>query len=464
MCDLNFFQSQIVHLLSNIFSLKTDISFKRINSLAIPALIAGIAEPFLSITDTAIVGNIEKNGIESLAAVGIVGAFISMLIWVFGQIRSAISSLISQYLGANKLEEIKTLPAQAIAMVVCGGIIVLMITYPFSKQIFGFYNASGDILDYCIEYYKIRIFGFPFSLFVFAVFGLFRGLQNTFYPMIIALCGASLNIGLDLAFVYGIDGLIPAMNIKGAAYASVISQIFMALLSIFFLRRKTSFSLKITRPFNKEIPTLLSMVINLFVRTIALNLALYFATSHATNYGKEYIAAYTIGINLWLLGAFIIDGYSSAGNVLAGKLLGSKDYRGMLQLGKRLITYGLCTGLVLTVVGFLFYEPIGTVFIKDELVQQEFQNVFWIILIMQPLCAITFIFDAMFKGMGEMGFLRNILLFSTLVVFIPSLYVFDVFDCKLKGVWFTFLLWIIARGTPLIVKFRRKFLPLVEKG
>jgi Na+-driven multidrug efflux pump len=64
--------------------LNTSISFKNINKLAIPALIAGIAEPILSITDTAIIGHIDINATESLAAVGIVGAFISMLIWVFG--------------------------------------------------------------------------------------------------------------------------------------------------------------------------------------------------------------------------------------------------------------------------------------------------------------------------------------------------------------------------------------------
>lgn len=107
--------------------MSANIGFKSINKLAIPALIAGIAEPLLSITDTAIIGNINENSTESLAAVGIVGAFISMLIWVFGQIRSAISSIISQYLGANKLDEVKTLPAQEIAIVILGSLFVLAI-------------------------------------------------------------------------------------------------------------------------------------------------------------------------------------------------------------------------------------------------------------------------------------------------------------------------------------------------
>ena len=97
------------------------------------------------------------------------------------------------------------------------------------------------------------------------------------------------------------------------------------------------------------------------------------------------------------------------------------------------------------------------------MVQKEFQNVFWIILIMQPLCAVTFIFDAIFKGMGEMAFLRNLLLFSTFIIFIPSLLIFDFYELQLYGIWYTFILWITVRGIPLIFKFRRKFLPLIEK-
>jgi len=94
--------------------MKTSLSFKNINRLAIPAILAGIAEPVISATDAAIVGNLSVNGTEALAAVGIVGSFLSALIWILGQTRSAISAIISQYLGAGKLEELKNLPAQAI--------------------------------------------------------------------------------------------------------------------------------------------------------------------------------------------------------------------------------------------------------------------------------------------------------------------------------------------------------------
>ena len=442
----------------------TNISFKKINKLAIPALIAGIAEPLLSITDTAIIGNINENATESLAAVGIVGAFISMLVWVFGQIRSAISSIISQYIGANKLDEIKTLPAQAIAIVVLGSLFVLAISYPFAKQIFQFYNASGNVLEYCVTYFKIRIFGFPFSLFVFAVFGTFRGLQNTFYPMIIAIIGALLNVVLDVIFVYGVEGYIPAMNIEGAAYASVIAQITMAIIAVVLLIKKTPISLRIGLSIHKEVPRLLGMIGNLFVRTIALNTALYFATSYATDYGKEYIAAYTIGINIWLLGAFMIDGYSSAGNILSGKFLGAKDYKSLVGLSNKLFKYGLATGTIIALLGFIFYNFIGQIFTKDPDVLEQFYHVFWIVLLTQPISAITFIFDGMFKGMGEMKYLRNLLILSTGLVFIPTLLVFDYYNLKLTAIWIAFTLWIIARGLPLVFKFRKKFLPLAQKS
>ena len=157
-----------------------NISLRHINKLAIPALIAGISEPILSITDIAIVGNINVNATESLAAVGIVGAFISMLIWVLGQTRSAISSIVSQYVGANKLEQIKNLPAQAIFIITALSILIILSTYPFAENIFKLYNASNLILEYSVDYYRIRVFGFPFTLFTIAVFGTFRGLQNTY--------------------------------------------------------------------------------------------------------------------------------------------------------------------------------------------------------------------------------------------------------------------------------------------
>ena len=444
--------------------MKTSISLKHINKLAIPALISGVSEPILSITDTAIVGNMNLNATESLAAVGIVGAFISMLIWVLGQTRSAISSIVSQHLGANQLDKVRNLPAQAIFIITSISILIIITTYPFAHNIFKLYNASGLILDYSVEYYRIRVFGFPFTLFTIAVFGAFRGLQNTYYPMIIAIIGAVTNIILDVILVYGIEGVLSPMHIKGAAYASVAAQLLMAICSAYYLLKKTSIPLKLTFPFNSQIKNFILMILNLFVRTLALNVTLYFATSFATDYGKNYIAAYTIAINLWFLGAFIIDGYSSAGNILSGKLFGAKDYNSLIKLSNKLIIYGIVIGFILAIIGGVLYYPIGTLFTKDPEVLAEFYNVFWLILAMQPICAIAFIFDGMFKGLGKMKTLRNVLLFSTFIVFVPILFWLDSLEYKLYAIFIALTFWMIARGLPLIIKFRKFFLPLSQNN
>ena len=444
--------------------LKTKISLKHINKLAIPALIAGISEPILSLTDAAVVGNVDLNATESLAAIGIVTTFISMLIWVLGQTRSAISSIISQHLGANALDQVRQLPAQAIFLITSLSILIIAITYPLAAPIFKLYNAENLILDYSVEYYRIRVLGFPFTLFVIAVFGTFRGLQNTYYPMVIAISGAALNVILDFILVYGIDGVISGQHIKGAAYASLIAQVFMALFSAYLLLTKTSIPLRFSFPLNPQIKNFALMILNLFIRTLALNITLYLATKYATGYGKNYIAAYTIAINLWFLGAFIIDGYASAGNILSGKLFGQKNYNQLIKLSNKLIKYGIYLGITVAIIGSILYYPIGRIFTDEINVLNQFYSVFWIVLAMQPLCALAFIFDGIFKGLGKMKALRNVLLLSTFLVFIPILFIVDYFDLKLHGIFIAFTFWIIARGLPLIIIFRKQFLPLTQNN
>ena len=83
---------------------------------------------------------------------------------------------------------------------------------------------------------------------------------------------------------------------------------------------------------------------------------------------------------------------------------------------------------------------------------------------MQPLCALAFIFDGMYKGLGKMKVLRNVLLLSTFLVFIPILWITDHYNLKLHGIFIAFTLWIIARGIPLIIIFRKQFLPLTQNN
>ena len=442
--------------------MKTPINFKTINNLAIPATIAGIAEPILSITDTAIVGNIPQDGMESLAAAGIVGSFLSMLIWILGQTRSAISAIISQYLGADKLERVKTLPAQAIFLNIVLSIVILLSTVFVVEEIFVLLNASGKILELCISYYSIRVWGFPLTLFVFAVMGIFRGLQNTYYPMLIAITGAVLNIILDFILVYGVEGIISPMYLEGAAWASLIAQGIMAVMAFVLLVTKTNISLRLKFPLHPELGRLVVMSLNLFVRALALNIALILAVREATALGDKYIGAHTIAINLWLFSAFFIDGYGAAGNIMGGKLLGAKNYDGLWDLAKKIMLYGFVISLILAAVGFLFYRPIGRIFSNDLTVLQDFYSIFFILILGIPMNMVAFVFDGLFKGLGEMKYLRNVLLVATFLGFVPLLFLGKFLGWGLYGIWIAFTLWMFIRGGALVWKFRRKFRPLLQ--
>ncbi len=440
----------------------TENPLKRIHRLAIPATIAGVAEPFLSLTDTAIVGNIPIQGAQALAAAGIVGSFLSMLVWVLGQTQSAISALVSQYLGKDNLDGIKALPMQAMYVNVSISILVLVTSLAFKTEIFKLMNASGPLLEMCTQYFSIRIWGFPLTLFTFGVFGVFRGLQNTLWPMLVALTGAFLNIGLDFILVYGIEGFIEPMFLEGAAWASLISQIVMAVFALSLLFLKTDFPLIVKVPIHPELKNIIGMSANLFVRSLALNTALILSVREATAMGTTYIGAHTILLNLWLFSAFFIEGYGTAGNSIGGKLLGAKNYTQLWELGKKVAFFGFIMGSILLVIGTIFYRNIGGLFSENEGTLLAFEGVFFILLICLPTNGVAFVLDGMFKGLGEMKFLRNVLLLTSFGVFVPLVFWSNKMNWGLTGIWVAFGCWMVARGLALIWKFRRKFLPLKQ--
>lgn len=433
------------------------ISFSTINKLAVPSILAGIIEPVISITDTAIIGHVKVFPTESLAAVGLVGSFMSALFWILAQTKNAISSIVSQKLGAKKLHQIKTLIPQVLLMNILLGISLVIITRYFARPIFELYAAKDLILQYAVSYYRIRVFGLIFTLITFTLFGIFRGLQNTWWAMLISITGGIINIILDYILVYGIKGYLAPMHIQGAAWASLIAQFVMMILALSVFIKQTPFHLKLSVSIHPEIKRFLSMTGNLIIRTIALNVALFLSNRYATSYGKKEIAVHVILTNIWLFTTFFLDGYADAGNSLSGKLYGEKDEQNLKKLAGKLTRYGLYVALGLSIIFGLFYKQIGTIFTNAEAVLHLYQKVFWLLILMQPVGAIAFIFDGIFKGLGWVKFLRNMQLIATFFIFIPTLIILDHFDLKLVAVWLAFLFWMTFRAFSLRWYFYRFF-------
>ena len=92
------------------------------------------------------------------------------------------------------------------------------------------------------------------------------------------------------------------------------------------------------------------------------------------------------------------------------------------------------------------------------MVLASFYSIFWMVLLMQPINAIAFVFDGIFKGLAEAVILRNLLIVATFLGFVPVLLITDYFDLKLIGIWIAFTVWMLLRSGILVVKFRRKYL------
>ena len=429
-----------------------NISLKEINRLAIPAIIANIAEPLLSLVDTAVIGRL---GTIELASVGIASSFFLLIIWTLAQTKSAISAIVSKSYGQQRLNQLTGFIVQAIFVNVLLGIIFYWLTTTFSEPIFLRYNAEGELLKTTIQYFEIRAIGFPLTLATFAIFGIFRGMQNTKWAMQISVIGALTNAILDFILVFGIEGYVKSFGVQGAAYASLIAQFCMFLLALIYLHKYSEVDWKKLFPIHPLLLPFLKMTTNLFIRTIALNIAYYLGMRYATGYGEHQVAAHTIAMNIWLFSSFLIDGYANAGNAISGKLFGAGAMKDLYKLGFKLLKINTLIACLLAVIYLGSYPIMGLFFTNSTATIEQFNHIFWLVILSQPINAMAFTFDGIFKGLGKTALLRNTLLLATFIAFVPILILSDSLALNLTGVWVAFLSWMIFRGGILLIYFKR---------
>lgn len=429
------------------------ITRKDLDRLAVPAIISGIAEPVISLVDTAFVGRL---GTADLAAVGIASSFFLLVVWVLAQTRSAVLAVVARYYGEQRLDEIKGLVPIAIWMNFLLGFGFFALTNQLAEPIFRLYNAEGEVLEKAVAYYYIRSHGHPIVLATFAITGAFRGIQNLSWSMWISLAGAGVNGLLNPLLIFG-WGPIAAMGIEGSAWASFIAQVVMFGMAVVLLQRRTPFSLVPQSWRHPELWGLWLLSGNLFARTIALNTCYYLGNRYATGYGEAFIGAHSIAMQIWLFSAFFIDGYAAAGSVLVGRLNGERNWRDLYRVSWQVVRMSVTIGAVLAVIYLAGYNVLGSIFTQDKAVLDLLQGVFWMVVITQPINAVAFAFDGIYKGLGNGKILRNVLLASTFGAFVPLIVLGDHLGWQLHAIWSAFLLWMAVRGGLLAMAFERHF-------
>ena len=416
-------------------------------------MFGGIVEPVMSLTDIAVVGNIgyesfeeSQRNISAVAAVGLAGSLISALVWIFAQMKSAISAKVSQAYGSNRMEDMSTLIPQMLYFNIIVGVGALLATYFSSAWVFeNVLSASGDILHDATAYFNIRVLGFPLSLITFSLFGVFRGVQNTWWAMITALVGGFINILLDFVLVFGWWGF-PPMGVEGVALASVAAQIAMFLVALYFLFFQSKIKLAHSFTLNPEFKSLLIIAGNLVIRTATLNIALMLTHKFANIYGSVEAATHALMLNLWMFSAFFLDAFASSANAMAGKFLGARNKRALHRNLSRNLLLSLIVTTMLAVVLLVFDAPIMSLLINSEEVWDMYPKILPLFAICLFFNSVAFTYDGVFKGMGEAKFLRNLLFVSTLVGFLPVLLIGHAIIPGLQVIWLAIIVWMAFRG------------------
>ncbi|HLW30249.1 MAG TPA: MATE family efflux transporter [Brumimicrobium sp.] len=417
-------------------------------------MLGGIVEPVLSLTDLAVVGNIgydsfsESNeNLSAVAAVGIAGSLISALVWIFAQMKSAISAVVSQAYGSQKMRNMASLIPQMVYFNAIVGVMAMLGTFFTSAWIFeNLLSASGAILQDATAYFNIRVLGFPLTLITFSIFGVFRGVQNTWWAMVISIIGGTVNIVLDFIFVLGWWNLVEPMGVEGAAWASFIAQVIMFVLTLYFLLFKSKIRLIHTLRINAEFLGLLLIAGNLVLRTLTLNIALMLTHKYANVYGTVQAATHAVMLNLWLFSAFFLDAFATSANAMAGKFLGSKNKEAMQRNLSRHLFLSLLVAFVLAGLLMIFHSEVMGLLIDNTEVWNMYPVILPLFALCLPINALAFTLDGVFKGMGKAKFLRNILFISTLIGFLPVLLIGDLFYPGLKIIWYAIIAWMLIRG------------------
>lgn len=434
------------------------ITTQEINRLAIPAIISGVIEPVISLTDTVMAGNIADNTKEILGAVGVVISFLSALLWIFLQASRALTSQVAYAYGQGRITQVKGLVAQILLLSLIISLSASVISYMGSEFILNyFYDIEGNLLDFSLDYFRIRVWGFPFTLLTLTIYSVFRGFQNTSWAMYISLTAGIINVVFNYIFVY-----IFHWGIKGLAWASLLSQGVMFVLSVVVMYSCTPFKFLIVRGLHPKFVQSLRMSADLLIRSSLLQAVLYFSFAKAALLGTEgdntAVATHTLLNQVWSFSTFLFDGYCNAGGLLSGRLYGIGQYQAIRNLVKQLFYIVLAIGIGILIVYFIFYYWIGTILTQDIDILPLFYDNFWIVVLMQPITAIAFLFDGIYKGMGLTKQLRNTFIIATLLGFFPAYYITqNLLGWGLSGIWIAFYVWMVFRGGVLFLHYLSYF-------
>ncbi len=412
---------------------------RQILGLALPAIVANITTPLLSLVDVAIVGHLGSAVYVGAIAVG--GSIFSMLYWLFGFLRFGTSGLTAQALGGGSARQTSLLLQRSLLIALGFGIILITAHYPLGHAALSFMDTDADTAGKAWLYFSILIYGAPASLATFALTGWFVGMQDTRTPMWISLLVNVVNITASLILVYAMD-----YDLAGVAYGTLLAQwtgfiVSAATCAIHYKVRPQPLSELLHM---SELKTFFKVNTDIFLRTVCLIAVTVWFTRTGAGLGPVMLAVNTLLMQFFILFSYIMDGFAFAGEAICGKSYGASDSHSLNRQIHRLLQWGLALATVFTAGYALGGQYLIALLTNDSGVIETAEKYrLWAAGI--PLAGfMAFTWDGVLTGVTRTRLMLGTMSAASAIFFILYLLLFPAIGNH--GLWTAFLAYLFTRG------------------
>lgn len=424
--------------------------------IAAPMILSNVSVPLLGMVDTGVTGHLEDA--VYLGAVAVGSTIFGFLYAGFNFLRMGTTGITAQRFGASDGEGLKVALGQALIVSLAIAALLILLQVPIAALAMRMLGPEQDIAHFAAVYFDIRIWSAPATLANYALIGWFIGLQNARIPLYIVLAINITNIVLDLVFVLGLG-----MTVDGVAAASVIAEFtglaVGAAFAVAHLRRHRgamAFSHLVTL---REYTAFFAVNLHLLVRTMALMFTFAFITAAGARLGGLVLAANAVLINILHLMTFALDGFAHAAEALVGKAVGAKN---RLSL-ERAVALSLRWSLYVAALFSLFFLIAGKPIVHlltdlPDVIAVADSYLPWLVLL--PMVAVwSYLYDGVFVGATRAREMRDIMLISTFLVFLPAWYVFSFLGNH--GLWLALAFFLASRGIGMHYYYRTRVIAAI---
>ena len=268
---------------------------KLLISMSLPMIMSMLVQALYNVVDSMFVAQLNEN---ALTAVSLAFPIQNLMIAVAAGTGVGINALLSKSLGEKKFETANTIAKNGILLGILSSLVFAILGLLGSRLFFEIQTKDAQIIEYGTQYMSV-ITIVSFGIFLQITFErLLQSTGKTIFNMITQGMGAIINIILDPILIFGWFGL-PAMGVTGAAVATVIGQIFAALLGLFFnykFNKEIHVSFKGFKPCKETIgniykigvPSIIMQSIGSLTTFGINNILLMFSSTAATVFGVYF--------------------------------------------------------------------------------------------------------------------------------------------------------------------------------